>query len=493
MNQEGFDHIIKDKLKGYNAGFPPTDVWEAFEQASVQFENKSSDDQFDNVVRDAVADQKVNYNSAHWKLMKAQLKISEERKRTVYISKILEIAAIFLIFITAFKWPVYKYPVYPIKANVSTHKSEYAAQEKLMPKLKNNITPTNTSINQLVSGDLRADVVKFHDLTDNMTVDEFLANVGAISPTSSLFLTKAENALEADVAATDVMHESEAVYGQDSRIADSENIDFNLNIDNVNGSEMSISPLPLIGSNELASEYPMMVPMEFVANKEKSKYYLGVTASADVNLINTPFDKIYSIASYNKEALNNSFGMTLSKKKGMLELETGAIYTKRAYQPEAIREKLENDLYYTEKTFSKIEFDIVNVPLNIKYHFINQPKWSAFLVAGAALNLILNANYAISEVQSLHRPAPGEYIAPESRLQEKPFIRGLLNNDNLKDNYFATLSFGFGIEKKLSQSTSLYLQPSYHRQVLSADIGIGPNKDKIHTSSLTFGVKTIIN
>ncbi|HRG42491.1 MAG TPA: hypothetical protein PLC27_13880, partial [Saprospiraceae bacterium] len=60
-------------------------------------------------------------------------------------------------------------------------------------------------------------------------------------------------------------------------------------------------------------------------------------------------------------------------------------------------------------------------------------------------------------------------------------------------NYFASVGFGFGIEKNISKNVSLYVQPSYQRHILSSDLGIGPNKDRIHTSSLQFGVKSVLN
>jgi len=149
--------------------------------------------------------------------------------------------------------------------------------------------------------------------------------------------------------------------------------------------------------------------------------------------------------------------------------------------------------HYFEKSLQKISYDIANIPLNFKYHFINQTNWGAYLMAGVALNLILDAKYDINETLRQGKPPVGRFTPEQARLDEKPFITGILNGDNFKDNYFASIGFGFGIEKKILGNTSIYVQPSYQRQILSSDIGIGPNKDKIHTSSLQFGVKTIIN
>ena len=110
---------------------------------------------------------------------------------------------------------------------------------------------------------------------------------------------------------------------------------------------------------------------------------------------------------------------------------------------------------------------------------------------GAAFNVIVNAAYEIPTVLVEGRPSPDRYTPVRPRLEEKEFTKGLFNGDALKDNYFATAGFGLGIEKKIFDNTSIYVQSSYHRHLLTP--GIGPKNDKIHTSSLQFGVKTILN
>ncbi|MBK7635332.1 MAG: hypothetical protein IPJ13_14435 [Saprospiraceae bacterium] len=238
------------------------------------------------------------------------------------------------------------------------------------------------------------------------------------------------------------------------------------------------------------SEMAMIFPMKLSRTNPSTKYAISAYASGDINLINTPFDKLYSLASYNKEALNNSYGVNFSAKKSNLELETGLGYAHRQYQPKLVTEAYGQFAdHYFEKSLQKISYDIANIPLNFKYHFINQTNWGAYLMAGVALNLILDAKYDINETLRQGKPPVGRFTPEQARLDEKPFITGILNGDNFKDNYFASIGFGFGIEKKILGNTSIYVQPSYQRQILSSDIGIGPNKDKIHTSSLQFGVK----
>jgi len=186
--------------------------------------------------------------------------------------------------------------------------------------------------------------------------------------------------------------------------------------------------------------------------------------------------------------------MNISKKTDHFEIETGLGYSKREYHPDIFSEEFgQKENSYSEISLNKISFDIAVVPLNFKYHFINQSAWGAYIMAGAALNLVMNADYDINKIEVLGRPAPGRFVPEENRLAEKPFINGILSGESIKENYFASIGFGFGIEKKVFNNTSFYIQPQYQRQILSADIGIGPNKDKIHTSSIQFGIKTILN
>lgn len=57
-------------------------------------------------------------------------------------------------------------------------------------------------------------------------------------------------------------------------------------------------------------------------------------------------------------------------------------------------------------SLNKISYDIATIPLNFKYHFINQANWGVYIMAGAALNLVMNADYVIDEVKVEGRPAP---------------------------------------------------------------------------------------
>ena len=79
-------------------------------------------------------------------------------------------------------------------------------------------------------------------------------------------------------------------------------------------------------------------------------------------------------------------------------------------------------------------------------------------------------------------------------MSEKKFTEGFLAHYNISDNYYVTGNMGIGFEKNIFDDTSLFIRGNYSRQFLSKDNGIGPNKDKIHTTSLQLGVViTVLN
>ncbi len=493
MTEKKFDDIVKGKL---NELTPEGDQggWSFFESKLEKAENSStfSDSDFDSAVKNQLLSSRPPFKSEHWRQLKSQLKIIEERKNTIFVSKILELAAIFLIFFTF--------------SHLSTKSLE--TNQKIVPASglyadsamssdeKKSEKPENTAALKSILKE--EGVRKFVSIPSVSVVSKVKKDIIAevdfhaneVKP-ENVFFTKTKDAnSETSADAANIQNENGSLlqYPDITNISGIKAAENNVSIE---GLTQSLNNLPL---ELLSSELAISFPLQPTTVKRKTIFSVAAWAATDVNLINTPFDKFYSLASYKKEALNNSYGLNFSFKKSDVEIETGLGYSKRIYQPAKITEAYgvfgEN---YFEKSLNKISYDVASVPFNIKFHALHSAGWSAYLMAGAAFNLVLNAEYDITETLVRGRPPVGRYVPEMARLDSKPFIQGVIRGDSFRDNYFATLGFGFGIEKRMFKNTSFYVQPSYFRQVLSAGIGIGPNKDKIHTSSLQVGIKTTIN
>ena len=76
---------------------------------------------------------------------------------------------------------------------------------------------------------------------------------------------------------------------------------------------LNITPIP-VEIEPVYTEMASIFPLQISKNKSRQIIALAAFTSADINLINTPFDKVYSLPSYTKEALNKSYGFRKKKK-----------------------------------------------------------------------------------------------------------------------------------------------------------------------------------
>jgi FKBP-type peptidyl-prolyl cis-trans isomerase len=535
MSEEKFDDIIKGKLN--NLTSPEVkDVWAAFEAKLNSTDNdiNQNDQQFDKIVKDQLLSNRPKFKTEHWKLLKSELKTYEERKNTVVVSKILELAAVFLIVFTfmhlsgtfsktpksvqqsASQFAASETKNSAIKRPQSDLKTSSASQSpsvKVNQNRKSGIKYTGALINGTVS-----DMNAFEE--QNVTAANIENNgyVASIDDIDQVTLATVENNAPTSIQNKDIAQNTPNVAELNHAESKTDIPNSALGNDQINTDfvpDMALSKTSMSDSLESNGDTELVKNIDFLPAKtiepfqaqpeiasilplHRSKKQPSTSISAwtatDVNLINTPFDKFYSLDSYTKEALNNSYGINIGSTKNNIELESGLGYSKRVYQPVIYQEAFGafGDHYF-EKSLNKISFDIASIPLNIKYHGIKGAGWNAYILAGASLNLIMNAEYDITETLIRGKVDANRYVPDQARLDSKPFIKGILNGEKFEDNYFATIGFGFGIEKTIFKNTSFYLQPSYFRHILSHDIGIGPNKDKIHTSSLQVGIKTSLN
>ena len=487
MNENNFDDLIKGKLNKLTQ-MKSDSNWSSFETKlkNSEVESNASDDNFDNTVKNHLLSNRPPFNSAHWRMLKEHLKTTEERKNTVYVSKALELAAIFLTVVTL------------IHISGENNKPLFLSGHKSI--IAENLKTSGNTINEL-SADTYPKATG--ETFDQGKVDQSFISNSPLFVTAFSFKTENNNKTNSSGNYYNNNAETTTSSHLDNIQANDETITLNnpgrlfTRVDNlVKMTRVDLLSFPRIGKmvmKPVESEMSLIIPLSQIKENKKASFYISAWAATDVNLINTPFDKFYSLASYTKEALNNSYGLNFSSRNSNIEIESGIGYSMRVYQPQKITEAYGVfGEHYFEKSLNKISFDIATVPFNIKYHTLNGAGWSVYFMAGAALNVVLNAEYDISETLVRGRPPVGRYVPEIARLDRKPFIEGVLNGDKFRDNYFATVGFGFGIEKNIFRSTSIYIQPSYFRQVLSADVGIGPNKDKIHSSSLQIGFKSVI-
>lgn len=227
-------------------------------------------------------------------------------------------------------------------------------------------------------------------------------------------------------------------------------------------------------------------------SKKNNITWLNAYGSADINLINSPFDFVYFTPSYYVDALGTSGGLGISWDNQLNEIDLGMTYSTKSYVPRINEETLgQFDTGYQKTSLNNIFFNTLAIPLNLKIHTRRDYNWSFFVTVGLAANFVINSNYEIKEtLLSTPESIVNEGPTIQSRLSQKSFNLGLLEGGSFADNTYFTSSLGIGVQRKLSEQFSVFSQSNYNYHMFTK--GIGPNNDRLHALSFQLGVKMAI-
>jgi len=219
----------------------------------------------------------------------------------------------------------------------------------------------------------------------------------------------------------------------------------------------------------------------------------------DYNYIMTPYDRDFDLKSYNHAARGYGMGFTIAFGLGNWEVETGAIYAAKNYKPKSIPEVL-GDFQngYIENRLKDIELAIIQVPLNVRYNFDKLPDWNFYAMAGTSLNVAVQATY-YWDAEYSSRPQPGSSQSPQEIINEestynnkKRFSNGWFEGGTFLENRYYTANLGLGMERQLTSKWSVFAQSSYHHTLTGTGLGLGPNKDRLNTISVSVGARATL-
>ncbi len=240
-------------------------------------------------------------------------------------------------------------------------------------------------------------------------------------------------------------------------------------------------------------DFPILKAIPFEKQKQVR---FSLFASSDLNYVFTPttnldvFDTLVRVDNDTAFALGYGGGILASFKMNRWEVQTGGVYSFRRYAPNTPKFTIETLGYYISEDFKGIQQDMLQVPLNLQYHFKNTGNWRFYGLAGASGYFITNVVYEIAFKReptfALMAPPPS---SPETRTlrDEKEFPKGLFDGGSLSDNFYLTANLGLGVERFISPRWSLFFQPNYHHYMMSE--GVGTNKDKFYALSFYLGTK----
>lgn len=232
--------------------------------------------------------------------------------------------------------------------------------------------------------------------------------------------------------------------------------------------------------------------------KRKAVLRLGMFGSGEYNhiLVQSSNEKSKS-EQLDRFSIGYGSGLSVGVDMGRWELETGAIYAAREFPVGVIYidGSIADGLFANE--LKAAELNILNVPLHFRYNFILKREWRVYALAGGALQMAFQANYfTVSSPELTYQPVnPGMPRPTPGRGQEPSVIRikeesiGLLEGGAFNDNAYLTGNIGFGVERYINDSWSLYVQPTYQHSLYYFREGLGPNRDRINSLSIFMGAK----
>ena len=456
MNNQVFDDQIRRAMENIGTDYKP-DNWDLLEQRldSILPENigLSTEEQFDAIIREKITNRTPAYNPNHWIIMSSILDEYQSVRAWLARYKVLETALTIMFiftFVNVFHIPV-QFPNLVFKAKNNNTNVNGAAQnqipivnpilfateenEKIVPpsnvKNKNNISFKNIKTNEITSIERENQV---------NSVDEMPA------PSIKTVLTQPQLLLV-----------------------------------------LPIAPIAEIKDKSL------------IINKIKTKigkwkFSAGLASSIDFDRIVTP--EFYSfgtlVSEFKQTRYNLNIGFITEIKHNRWSLESGLLYGKKTYLPAEVRQNTTGTNITTaayKVDLQDIRVNILQLPTILHFDFIKRKRWDVYLAAGTTANFITEAKYDYSRsfIGYALRPLPPvEPSVTEPRVKST-YEDGMFITKSLENNVFFTANTGMGIAYKLTPKFNVYSQMTYRTYLPSK--GIGPNQDKINSTSLLLGFK----
>lgn len=497
------DNIVRNKLNQLHVEYDPAS-WEKLEQKLATEEASvllPAEHLLDELVSEKMHQIKVgNQANQHWKILAARLQEEGQVRRRLVLYKFMEASLVLLLLLVAAPY-LYHPATFDANKNKGVNKT--------------NFNPKGTPV--VMVEDEGCEVRNNNDIV-NRTIDNSkkptsnsnsIANKKIISGQSTSFtnndaantITIQEQTIAASITSPPQHYlESPALnnkplqkqypYYTTSELQLNQ-IELNL-LDALDG--IRISELQY----KAAKDYTMLIQPV----KKRPRFIIGMFGSADYNRIITPHSSqgdqaLEKLARY---ALGYGGGITAGLDLGRWEINTGAIYTSKQYEPRPVLYVSGNLREgYLLEGIKHIQLDVINIPFHLRYNFIYRDKWRAYATAGVSLQVAFQNNYFITDQtafkEELHSigvssdPQNQVIAHNKSRLDSDALPKGFLEGGSLWQNGYLTGNFGVGLERYITGRWSLFAQPTYHHSLQYFTHGLGPDKDRIHTMSFFTGVR----
>ncbi len=230
----------------------------------------------------------------------------------------------------------------------------------------------------------------------------------------------------------------------------------------------------------------MQIPVQL----NKPEFRLSYSMGLDWNNIVTPYD-MDTGSSFSQGNLGFSSALTASIKKNRWEFETGLGYTRNAYNPVPVYEVTGSSREgYEAQTLNNLTFNILRIPLNARFFIRKSSNPVNFYIStGANLNAVAWSNYSRYTYQVKEETNLVDVLEGRQPKDVVSKNAGFFNDETIGENFFITAHLGFGMESRINEKTSFFLQPKYTFYLMPGTTGLGPNNDQFNSLSFDLGLR----
>ena len=519
-SETAIDEPVKEVLQDISAPYTPAawDMMEAHLDLDLNMAELQDDEDIDHAIYEKIGDYHAPYDASSWNVLAAKLNLNpSQRDQIVYRFKIVELALMSLLLygVSSFLLPSNNFNakqevVVEQKAentptdksmieNIANHLTNIIHTEEKIetPSKTNPSTPTNNTVKTTtlrVSPLANITQKQTITLTDIPSTEE--TNSLAIQQQSIVLNNAASNMASIPQNITFSQTAFPNITQEEADLVTLLDPDFYANALNhplgLSLLPTEISPLDIDENTSMPGCLTCAMPN--TVGIRVAMFWMG-----EYNYIMTPTDRIFDIAGYNNGSLGYGLGATIAMSYGKWEVETGALYSAKSYSPEAQTETIGDfESGYVKRSLSSIQFNALQVPLNIRYNFDNLPNWNFYTSAGASLHVAAQTSHHLSGTyeaapsleESISRNTLRELIEKNSTFNDKNFADGWFEGGSFLENRYFTANIGVGFERSIGSRWSVFTQSWYQHTLLSN--GFGPNKDRLNTLSIFAGARTQI-
>ncbi len=499
-SQDPFDAIIAAGLTAATASASAD--WGNFEEMLTAAESAdltADDNIIDQKVQQKLEDYEAPYEPENWTLMRERIREEFSLRRKLIRYRVAEISVMVLVILTLFNY----LPKNELGNFIIIEQVKKRIKQKVSPQKTQEVVLQSTAIAALSKTNTEETT---SDIDLNIFSQEiktnYVATAGAIniytpqkvktfSPLAVLETAlEVQDNIELKALNTPIAKEEEK-KGLFAWMKKDEESKSEINQDETIKSFL-LEALENKDTKEISSNEEEILQASKVKLEHKN-VRLGMFTSADLYGVFAPYDRFFDYSPGTAYGANMGGGILLDFQKNRLHIVTGGAYMPKYYQPSHGDEVVGSfETAYVREDLEEIQLDIVHIPLELRYDFVQGSKWRFYGVAGAAFNVVLGAAYDIEKEilasnEGIDRAAVISSRNYDSNLAKKDFTEGLTEGGGLPENTFLTVQLGLGVERFVTQRWSIFFEPIYQQQF--SGMGIGPNENSFRTASLRLGAK----